>query len=214
MTVKMGEYTLHISEGNGKIGRTMNWSLMPGRTCSKEACRTCLKGGCYAESICRRRPNVMKAWADNTNAVFDLEKNGGYSLFIYTICDVVARKKPTYFRIHVGGDFFSRKYFLAWVVIARNNPSVKFFAFTKQWDSIKGVALPENFRLIASHWTGCTIPKWAKARLPIGWLVEKDAPVPVRDNGTTYICQGDCTKCHWCNNLTREQGDVGFLRHH
>lgn len=126
---------------------------------------------------------------------------------------VISRKNPAWFRIHVGGDFFSKEYFNAWCDIARANPGVNFFAFTKQWESVKGVALPKNLRLIASHWTGCTIPKWAKARLPVAWLVEKDAPVPVRGNNTTFICKGDCTKCHWCNSLTKEKGDVAFLKH-
>lgn len=213
MKITINNYVLHISEGNAKIGKTMNWSLMPGRTCSSEACRTCLKGGCYAAAIARRRPNVANAWADNTDAMLALEKEGGYARFVYEMTRIISRKNPAYFRIHVGGDFFSRRYFLAWVMIAKHCPSVKFFAFTKQWTSVKGIALPENFRLIASHWTGCEIPKWAKDRLPIAWLVENGKPVPVRGNGKTFVCQGDCTKCHWCNNLTKEKGDVAFQRH-
>lgn len=213
MKVKMLNWTLHISEGNGKIGKTMNWSLMPGRTCSAEACRTCLRGGCYAASIARRRPNVAKAWAENTEAMEGLQKSGLWVHWISQMVDIIQTRKPRYFRVHVGGDFFSREYFKAWVLIAKQCPDTSFFAFTKQWDNVKGVALLDNFRLIASHWTGCEIPKWAAKRLPVAWLVEKNAPVPVRGNGQTYVCQGDCTKCHWCNNLTRERGDVAFLKH-
>ncbi len=34
-------------------------------------------------------------------------------------------------RIHDSGDFFHKRYFQAWVKVAENNPSVRFFAYTK-----------------------------------------------------------------------------------
>lgn len=34
-------------------------------------------------------------------------------------------------RIHVSGDMFSRAYFQAWLQVAKNNPSILFYAYTK-----------------------------------------------------------------------------------
>ena len=56
-------------------------------------------------------------------------------------------------RIHVGGDFFNEAYFMAWVEIAKLNPTVLFYAYTKSlryW--IRNAdALPDNLVLTASY---------------------------------------------------------------
>lgn len=213
MKINVNGRELSVSMGNSKMGKVMNFSLFPGWTCSHAACLTCYKHGCYAKSICDRRKNVSQAWWNNTATVIKCEADGRLDLFVKAICDDIAKKKPDAFRIHVGGDFYSRDYFKAWVEIAKSNPDVKFFAFTKQFDNVKGVALPENFALIASSWTGLDIPKWALKRLPMAWLVEHGKPVPVRADRKAYICQGDCTKCHWCFELKKSKGDVAFLLH-
>lgn len=56
-----------ISDGNGKVGRIPNISLTPGRTCSAEACRTCLTHGCYAMKSYRMYPSVRRSWDANTD---------------------------------------------------------------------------------------------------------------------------------------------------
>ncbi len=56
-------------------------------------------------------------------------------------------------RIHSSGDFFSQAYFNMWVQIARDNPNVNFWAFTKSiqyWlNSID--MIPDNLLLTASY---------------------------------------------------------------
>ena len=37
-------------------------------------------------------------------------------------------------RIHVAGDFFNENYFKAWMLVARLNPTVLFYAYTKSLD--------------------------------------------------------------------------------
>jgi hypothetical protein len=63
-------------------------------------------------------------------------------------------------RIHVAGDFFNMKYFLAWVKIAEQNPDVLFYAYTKSlnfWIQSLRVRvqdnkdLPKNLILTASR---------------------------------------------------------------
>ena len=56
-------------------------------------------------------------------------------------------------RIHVAGDFFNENYFRAWMLVARLNPTVLFYAYTKSLDYwIKNKNLiPRNLILTASR---------------------------------------------------------------
>jgi hypothetical protein len=56
-------------------------------------------------------------------------------------------------RIHPSGDFFSEKYFLAWLNVACNYPLTTFYAYTKAlpfWVKYRSW-LPDNFKLVASR---------------------------------------------------------------
>jgi hypothetical protein len=56
-------------------------------------------------------------------------------------------------RIHIGGDFYSKNYLLAWYEVARLNSSIHFYAYSKSlrfWtETIDQV--PANFELTASY---------------------------------------------------------------
>jgi len=55
-------------------------------------------------------------------------------------------------RLHVSGDFFSQPYFDAWVEVARLNPQIIFYGYTKSlpfWIARLG-SIPKNLRLSAS----------------------------------------------------------------
>lgn len=56
-------------------------------------------------------------------------------------------------RIHVGGDFFSEKYFVAWLNVALNNPSILFYGYTKAVPFLAKYKkyIPANFRFTASR---------------------------------------------------------------
>jgi hypothetical protein len=58
-----------------------------------------------------------------------------------------------YIRVHIGGDFFNQTYFDAWMEIARRNPSIVFYSYTKSlafWVS-RLDNIPSNYRLTASR---------------------------------------------------------------
>jgi len=64
-------------------------------------------------------------------------------------------KKAGIIRIHVGGDFQTKAYFQAWLLVAHNRPDVIFYAYTKSlpfwvWAKAEGI-IPENFVLTASY---------------------------------------------------------------
>lgn len=54
-------------------------------------------------------------------------------------------------RIHVGGDFYNETYFLAWLKVARDNPSVLFYAYTKSLRWWVMNCIPQNMVLTASR---------------------------------------------------------------
>ena len=61
-------------------------------------------------------------------------------------------KNADYIRVHVGGDFVTSEYMLAWFNVARMNPTIKFYAYTKaiRWMQDNEDMRPKNFRMIAS----------------------------------------------------------------
>ena len=63
--------------------------------------------------------------------------------------------KKIVFRIHESGDFYNRDYVESWLSIMRNFEGVDniiFVAYTKSVRFFDGVALPHNFKLLASVW--------------------------------------------------------------
>jgi len=65
-----------------------------------------------------------------------------------------AKKGARAVRIHDSGDFYSYEYMLQWFEIARANPSVRFYAYTKMValvrQAYKAGLVPDNFRLVQS----------------------------------------------------------------
>lgn len=54
-------------------------------------------------------------------------------------------------RIHDSGDFFAEWYLHLWLDLARANPRLLFYAYTKEITMLSGISdLPENFRWLAS----------------------------------------------------------------
>ena len=60
-------------------------------------------------------------------------------------------KKFDVMRVHVGGDYFSREYFMAWVEVAKRNPDKVFYSYSKSLAVIAGIPKPDNLVLTASR---------------------------------------------------------------
>jgi len=58
-----------------------------------------------------------------------------------------------YIRVHIGGDFVTSEYMLSFYNVARMNPKIKFYAYTKAigWMQDNEDMRPKNFRMIASY---------------------------------------------------------------
>ena len=94
---------------------------------------------CFADKGRYLMPNVQDKYSFN----FELTKN--LDEFKSIIQDELESKKVEYVRIHSSGDFYSLKYLKTWVEIARSNPNIVFYGYTKSVPLFKHITAPENF---------------------------------------------------------------------
>lgn len=199
-----------VSDGNSKIGGTMNVSLLPGITCpSRVPCsRTC-----YAIKTMGYAPSAMKRWLCNTM----LWKQNP-ERFEQTLLVQIAKKKPRFFRWHVAGDIPDPAYFQMMWRVADENPKVRFLAFTKRWsdmefpilDALDGV---KNLNVVLSGWPGydeSTFWGLVGCGFPFSWvnLRKTERPTPKK----CKPCPGNCETCRLCWNLKPGKG-VCFEEH-
>ena len=72
------------------------------------------------------------------------------SIFVASMNIEIKKKKADAIRIHDSGDFYSKEYLEKWVTIAKDNPTVKFYAYTKSIPLFIGKELPTNMDIIFS----------------------------------------------------------------
>lgn len=102
---------------------------------------------CYAKKGFYNMPAVENALSNR----YDASKDENFVERIDKELIKATNKKQVYVRIHDSGDFYSPAYFAKWLEIARLNPSVRFYAYTKSHSFIRGkFSIPENFDLIYS----------------------------------------------------------------
>lgn len=148
-----------LGTGNGKLQKTakefgvkiFNFSIPAGndKFTGKITCPfagSCLKI-CYAKKGMYRFGNVERALSKR----YEATKDSNFVERISNELSKVKKDKQIYIRVHDSGDFYSPAYFAKWLEIARLNPSVRFYAYTKSHSFIRGnFELPENFDLIYS----------------------------------------------------------------
>lgn len=148
-----------LGTGNSKLQKTakefgvkiFNFSIPAGndKATGKITCpfaADCLKF-CYAKKGAYRWSNVELALSRRYQAT----KESNFVELITNELNKVRKGKQIYVRIHDSGDFYSPDYFQKWLEIARLNPSVRFYAYTKSHSFIRGnFNIPENMDLIFS----------------------------------------------------------------
>ena len=65
--------------------------------------------------------------------------------------EINRKRKITHIRIHSSGDYYSPAYLEKWVKLAKNNPSIIFYSYTKSIPLVNKVNLPSNFIMIYSE---------------------------------------------------------------
>ncbi|MCH2562997.1 MAG: hypothetical protein MK084_08910 [Prochlorococcus sp. ALOHA_A2.0_50] len=161
-----------MSKQNKKLKKTLIFDLPSGKTCPKaNEClayvemnakgKTVLKEGknsifrCFAASQENQYPNVYKARKYNLDLILKSLK-GKYGFYrTYELIHNSIQKHKTRninkVRIHSSGDFFSGEYLRCWFAVARLNPLMKFYCYSKSLHLFgTNVSIPENFFLTAS----------------------------------------------------------------
>jgi len=173
---------LKFADRNNKLDDIITFSMPAGHSCPfAKDCRSCatlkaarstntvsqnhkfsgfgIQDGPHTEFRCFTaidevlRPGVRAArWHNFLTLLHVLTKGKQATVLLIERSLPVARwGKPT--RVHVAGDFFTQKYFDAWMDVARRNPTRLFYAYTKAlpfWVKRLGT-IPNNFKLTASY---------------------------------------------------------------
>lgn len=159
---------LKLGKGNAKLGKSIytfslpaGWSCPGADVCKSKAVtvdgKTRIKDGprtkfrCFAASQEVMYPSTREARWHN----LDLLRAAGGAVAMAKLLDAAVEgtgKREGVMRIHPSGDFFSKGYFRAWLLVARKHPSWLFYAYTK---SIKYWSehmddIPDNLVLTAS----------------------------------------------------------------
>lgn len=150
--------------GNAKLSKSVGtFSLPAGWTCpfAKECLTKChrITGKLTAGKDCRFRcfsasqensyPNVRAARWHN----LDILKGCKSLQALGTMIQNALPDGIQSVRVHVAGDFYNERYFLAWLNVAKNNPHSLFYGYTKaipflvDWRKF----IPANFRFVASR---------------------------------------------------------------
>jgi hypothetical protein len=103
---------------------------------------------CYARSGTYNFSNVKKAHTRNLESIVDDPE--GWKNQLTNELKAKRYQGGKSVRIHDSGDFFTEQYFLLWLDIAKENPHVFFYAYTKEVAMVKKHELPDNFVIIFS----------------------------------------------------------------
>ena len=159
---------LKFSHGNAKLKHRLIFSLPAGKTCP---------GALFCKSFAVLQDDGKRKIQDGKDTIFrcfaassEVQYDAVYQLRAYNMELVMAaiingsivdlindsiqhhRKKNTKLvRVHEGGDFFSLGYLLAWIEVAKLNPDLKFYCYSKSLDLFLDLELPPNFYMTASH---------------------------------------------------------------
>jgi hypothetical protein len=149
--------------GNAKLSKAIaTFSLPSGHTCS--GAKECLsKADRITGKISDGKHMNFRCFAATEEAVFPSVRKSRWDNYeklkearsIENMGQLIQDSLPkdiNIIRLHVGGDFYSEAYFLAWLNVALNNPFIVFYGYTKMLPFLikYKTYIPDNFRFTAS----------------------------------------------------------------
>ena len=158
------ERHIHVSKGNIKVGKTLNYSLLPGSkplklkngtvlTKCHGTCAGCSKGcesSCYAiKYLIRYHNTCIPAYEDNT-----ILARKEPDQFFGELMDVLARSTYKMVRPHVAGEFFNKDYMYRTLKMAQEMPEKEFYFYTKRFSWLEELRdeIPKNAHPNVSIW--------------------------------------------------------------
>lgn len=165
MKLKFGEPNDKLKKLTKKLGLKLKTFTLPaGYTCP--GAKDCLSRAdratgkvtdgketlfrCFMASAESRSPSLRKLVWHNLELINATLKDGGICALANLIHDSLPEKFDI-MRVHVGGDYFSHQYFVAWCMVAERNPDKVFYSYTKSLEHVAGVLVPDNLVLTASR---------------------------------------------------------------
>ena len=214
------QLTFHYSKGNTKLP-FMNFGTTSVLTCPAACSANCdCLVYCYAENIENTRDHVFRNNYENL-VLFNknpgkFEKDFDIAVKLYAL-ECTLENKPCIVRLNESGDFFSIEYAKMIIRVIRNNPTVFFYGYTKQWyfDSFDFITdLPfhaiKNCNIMFSAINGIAFPdKYSMYRKTYA-LHLKEAYSLIENNKNVVHCCGNCEKCDAC---IYGKTDVCFIIH-
>lgn len=155
----VGNNVLNLScDGNSKTGPAYAFNLSPYHSCD-HTCECYKSGLCYACHGCYQFGSNMKKYAENFNyyRTHSIEETAAE-----IIRQVLQHGENVLFRWFTSGDVPDYRFIELMILVAECLPYIKFWSYTKKYsffnryvrdhgNSIEN-ALPENLKIIYSHW--------------------------------------------------------------
>lgn len=187
---------LTIMRGNNKLGKVLNISLPPCKTCSPDL--PCYKDGCYGIRFYKLRKGCRNAWEGNWEVA-----NNDRANYMLAIQEVLTKFKPAMFRWHVAGDMPDTAYLREIAYVAAWTGDTKHLVFTKKYGMLNramtrgAIDLPDNLSIVVSAWPGLEMPEELRARFAVAWMKDPKNPDP-RIPKKAMHCDGGCETCGLC----------------
>lgn len=159
---------VHIVDGNSKVGKGIycvnllagdvplmkkNGQLLINISGTCHGCCDTCKNDCYAiRTQCfRSTENNLISWGENTILAKEYT-----DLFFKQIQDKINISLMAYIRFHAFGEIPSYQYLKNMIQLAKNNPKITFYTYTKRYEwieeAIREFQLPENLIINISIW--------------------------------------------------------------
>jgi hypothetical protein len=160
---------LNFTKGNGKLSKnTLIFSLPAGKTCPGALlCKSFAVVGedgkrhiqdgkytqfrCFAASGEVQYDSAFYNRANNLEMIIDAMSDLTVVDLIHNSIQHHRTRNTKKVRIHESGDFFLGKYLDAWIDVAKRNPDLIFYCYSKSLELFLGYELPENFFMTASY---------------------------------------------------------------
>lgn len=169
-----------IQKGNSKLkqAKMLMFNLPAGKVSCNMEC-----AGCYAMREQTRFPSSMISRMYR----YEQAQKPDFASKLHEELNS-RRSRPKFFRVHASGEFFSQKYVNDWVDIARKNPDITFYAYTKRMKhfDFKELSSLDNFVLINSL---------QYKRLNYGSLEEAPKGAFICPSYKGAVCGVSCTYC-------------------
>ena len=188
--INVEDIALCISDGNKKIGRVLNVSLPPIKTCPN--CKECMFY-CYDVKACLQYPNTVIDARIRNYTILKKDRK----LYFETIEKAIAKRRTNkYFRWHVSGDIVDIDYLENMIEIAKRHSDFIFWTYTKNYKVVNEYceqygkeSIPKNLSIMFSEWVGL------KMENPYKFAEFKFVPKDTEDKPKGFYCLGNCDLC-------------------